>query len=52
MDFSYALLRDNRQNGKLLPDVFGVIDRGRMTCADYDDTDLHNCFYDGYTEHS
>lgn len=32
----------------LIPDVFGVIDGGRMPCADYDDPYLQNCFYEGY----
>lgn len=49
MDASYKLLRCNRPNGCLLPDVFGVVDGGRMLCADYSDADLQNAYYEGYT---
>lgn len=49
MDESYELLKNNRENGVLLPDVFGVVDGGRMPCADYEDQDLQNGYYEGYT---
>lgn len=49
MDDSYQLLKKNRENVHLLPDVFCVIHGGRMPCADYEDKDLQNAFYEGYT---
>lgn len=49
MDESHRLLKFNRSNGPLLPNVFAVIDGARMPCADYTDSDLQNAFYEGYT---
>lgn len=49
MDQSYNLLKMNRENGKLLPDVFGVMDGGRFPCADYSNKDVQNAYYEGYT---
>lgn len=46
---SHNLLRYNRQNGFLLPNVFAIMDGGRMLCADYQDEDLQNAYYEGYT---
>lgn len=49
MNESANLLRNNRKNGKVLKNVFGVIDGGRMLCADYEHPDLQNAYYEGYT---
>ena len=46
---SNELLRLNRKNGALLPQVFGVIEGGRMLRAEFSDKDLQNAYYAGYT---
>lgn len=48
MKASAALLK-NRPNGHLLPNVFAVMDGGRLLCADYINTDIQNAYYEGYT---
>lgn len=49
MDKSYELLRLNPENGALQPILFGVIDGGRIPCADYNYQDLKNAYYEGCT---
>ena len=49
MDDSYNLLKMNRKHGHLLPNVFGILDGGRMPCAAFTDGNLQNAFYEGYT---
>lgn len=46
---STTLLTRNRENGHLLNGVFGVVDGGRLLCADYEDIDIKNDFYEDYT---
>ena len=50
MKASSALLERNRVYGSLLKGVFAVSDGGRMRCADYTDTNLHNAYFEGYTQ--
>lgn len=49
MKESTQLLQENREFGHLLKGVFAVVDGGRMPCADYNDPDLQNAYYEGYT---
>lgn len=49
MKESSELLKLNRENGQYLNNVFGVVDGGRMPCADYTDVDMQNAYYEGYT---
>lgn len=49
MKESAELLSKNRRNGSLLQKIFGVLDGGRLPCADYTDSDVQNAFYEGYT---
>lgn len=42
-------LTNNRPNGQLMRGIFGVVDGGRLPCADYDNSDLQNAYYEGYT---
>lgn len=36
-------------NGRLLKGIFGVVDGVCLPCADSDDADLQNVYYEGYT---
>lgn len=49
MKESTELLQQNREFGHLLKGVFAVVDGGRMPCADYEDPDMQNAYYEGYT---
>lgn len=42
MEDSAKWLKENRPNGQTLFDIFGVIDGGRLPCADYTDSDIQN----------
>lgn len=39
----------NRPNGRLLKGIFAVVDGGRLPCADYNDVNVQNAFYESYT---
>lgn len=45
---NYNLLH-NRPFGPLLRGVFGVVDGGTLPCADDDDVEVQNSYYEGYT---
>lgn len=47
---SNNLLKENRQNGRVLDGIFAVVDGGRIPCAEYTDKDLQNAYYEGYTQ--
>lgn len=49
MDESYRLVKNNQENGALLPDMFGVVDVGRILYANYEDKDLQNGYEEGHT---
>lgn len=49
MDESYNLLKLNQERGRLLPNVFEVVNGGWMPCAAYTDGDIQNAFYEGDT---
>lgn len=49
MKYSSKLLVENREYGYLLAGVFGVVDGGPWACADYNDVDTQNEYYEGYT---
>ena len=46
MDESEIFFMSNRPNSYLLPNVFAVINVGRIPCADYSDTDTQNAYYE------
>lgn len=46
---SEQLMQNTRNNGAIFRGVFGVVDGGRLPCADYVDSDLQNAYYVGYT---
>lgn len=35
--------------GDFYPWVFAIMDGARLSCADYEDIDVRNAFYEGYT---
>lgn len=51
MHTSSELLRLNKEDGSLVPNVFGVIDGDCIPCADYGYTDLENAYIEGYNGH-
>lgn len=36
------LLEENRTNGKLMKNIFAVMERGRIPCEDFADVDVQN----------
>lgn len=50
MDASNQILKRNHACGELLEGLFGVMDGGRMPCADYIDVDTQNAYYEGYSQ--
>lgn len=49
MDAPSKLLAENGLNGRRLKGIFGVVDGGRMLCADFIDSNIQNAYYTGYT---
>lgn len=52
MKASSQILVNNRLNGRLMKGVFSLFYKGRIQCADYDDRDLKDGYYEGYTGNS
>ena len=50
METSTHSLQRNREFGPLLPGVFAVIDGGRMPVVKYEDDDLQNGYWEGFTQ--
>ena len=50
MEQSANLLRHNREHGHVLEGVFAVLDGARMPCATYEDPNLNNAFWEGFTQ--
>lgn len=46
---SSSLFQNNRQKGELLRGVFAVVAGGRIRYAEYEDANLQNAFYEGWT---
>jgi len=50
MKASSDLLVRNRELGPLLSGCFGVLDGGRMPCANSGDADVQNAYWEGFTQ--
>lgn len=42
-------LKENRPNGQAISDIFGVLEGGRIPCADYLDYGIQNAYNEGCT---
>lgn len=46
---SAGFLKEIRPNDPILSNIFGVLEGGRLPCADYVNADVQNAYYEGYT---